>query len=297
MNITPEFKEKVITALLEQRKNYTGSDAQFSKKWALSPAVYSRIKSGERERIVADSWWLNTGRLLNVTLHQRAWNAARTDVFNQIEQEILFCRQYSKSMIFVDDCEIGKTFTAKYMSRTVKNCFYVDCSQCKARQQFVRSLARVLGVDDSGRLVDVKENVKYYLSLIENPVVICDEFGDLDYGAFLELKEFWNGTEGACGWYLIGADGARAKMEHGIGRKKVGYRELLSRFSGKFSSIVPTDRNEKIAFYRKLITDVISVNTEDKTVIPTIVRRCQTSDNSGNIGGLRRAESLLILNS
>jgi hypothetical protein len=297
MNITTEFKEKVVAALTEQRSNFEGSDAQFAKKWGLNNAVYSRMKNGERERLVADSWWLNTGRVLNVTIKERVWNAARTDVFNQIEEEILFCKQYSKSMIFVDDCEIGKTFAAKYLSRTIKNCFYIDCSQCKARQQFVRTLASVLGIDNTGRLVDVKDNVKYYLRLIENPLIICDEFGDLDYGAFLELKEFWNGTEGVCGWYLIGADGARAKMERGIGVKKVGYRELFSRFSGKFSNIVPTDKHERQGFYKKLINDVLSVNVEDQTIIPNLIRKCLVSDNSGHIGGLRRAESLLILNS
>lgn len=297
MNITPEFKDQVMTALLGQRENYSGSDAQFSKKWGLNASVFNRLKNGERERLISDAQWLNMGRMLEVSLTERKWNIARTDVFNQIEAEILFCKENSKSMIFVDDCEIGKTFTAKYLSRSLKNCFYIDGSQAKNKQLFVRTLAKTLGVDDSGRYVDIKANIKYYLRMIAHPIVIVDEPGDLEYSAFLELKEFWNGTEGACAWYLIGADGLREKINNGITRKKVGYREIFSRFSGKFSSIVPTDRNEKIAFYRKLITDVISVNTEDKTVIPTIVRRCQTSDNSGNIGGLRRAESLLILNS
>jgi hypothetical protein len=60
---------------------------------------------------------------------------------------------------------------------------------------------------------------------------------------------------------------------------------------------VPFDRTEKINFYRKLITDVLSVNMQDKSQLTAIVNRCITLDETGHIGGLRRAESLLILNS
>lgn len=35
---------------------------------------------------------------------------------------------------------------------------------------------------------------------------------------------------------------------------------------------------------------------KDATRLNEIVRRCLTMDNGGDIGGLRRAESLLILN-
>jgi hypothetical protein len=96
---------------------------------------------------------------------------------------------------------------------------------------------------------------------------------------------------------MMGADGVRKKIEDGISHRKVGYREIFSRFSGKYLSIVPTDPQERQKFYRKLISDVLSVNMKDTDKLPQIISKCMVEDRSGNMGGLRRAESLLILNS
>jgi hypothetical protein len=298
LQITIEFKEKVMSALLVQRANYDGSDTAFAKLHGLSPAVYNRLKGGERDKLLADAKWLHLGRELGVQMNERKWNMARTEVFNIIEEEVLFCKEYSKSRLFADDCGIGKTYGAKYLSRTVKNCFYMDSSQHKTTNDFIRGLAKAVGVGTNGRLADLKAGIKYYLSsgVLPQPVVIIDEAGDLNYGAFMELKEFWNATDGCCGWYLMGADGLREKMERGIRNKKVGFAEMFSRHSERYGTAVPFERNEKIAFYRKLITDVLSVNMSDKAELKRIVNRCITADETGHIGGLRRAESLLILN-
>lgn len=297
MQLTTEFKEKVINELLNVRENYSGSDAAFAKQWGINGAVLSRLKHGERDGLLKDSQWLSIGRELNISPSERKWNTARTDVFNTIEEDILFCKEHAKSKICVDDCGIGKTWTAKYLSRSLKNCFYVDASQSKTKQLFIRSIAKAIGIDNTGKYADVKANMKYYIKMLPNPIIIIDEAGDLDYTAFLELKELWNATENACGWYMIGADGLRNKIERGINGKKVGFREIFSRYSERYTYVVPTSQQEKIQFYKKLITEVLSVNMTDKTELSTIVKRCLTIDGTGSIGGLRRAESLLILNS
>lgn len=268
----------------------------FAKQHGLSASVFSRLKKGELTGLVRDGQWLTMGRELDVQSARRKWNTAKTDVFKIIEEDILFCQQYSKSRILVDDCGIGKTYTAKYLSRTLKNCFYVDGSQGKTRRLFVKLLAKAIGVDTNDKYDNIKANVKYYLRIIENPIVIVDEAGDLDYGAFMDLKEFWNATENACAWYLMGADGLKRKIERGISNQKVGYREMFSRMSERFTQPVPIGREARQAFYKKLITDVLKANMDDTTGINDIVRRCLVMDNGGEIGGLRRAESLLILN-
>jgi hypothetical protein len=297
IQIPKELKQEAAEALLKLRENYDGSDAAFAKQWDINGSVYSRLKNGQLDGLLSEASWINICRELNIGVNAKKWNTARTDVFVMIEEDINFCKEHSKARIFVDECEIGKTHAAKYLSRTLKNCFYVDGSQCKTKQKFIRKLAQALGVDGTGTYDQVKENIKYCLKLFPKPIIIIDEAGDLEYTAFLELKELWNATEGFCGWYLIGADGLRQKIERGIFNKKVGYRELLSRFSNNFSSAVPNGRDNKVQFYKKLISDVLSVNAEDKSKVGEIVKSCLKVDEHYNIGGLRRAESLLILNS
>lgn len=296
MTLSMEFKKEVLAELMSARQNFDGSDAAFARQYGINVSIFSRIKAGETDKVLAEAQWLQVGRMLGVTLNKRKWNIARTDVFNIIEEDVMFCKNHSKSRMFVDTCGIGKTFTARYLSKTVKNCFYVDASQARTKMEFIKLLARTIGVPDSGYYVSILENIKYYLHVIPQPVIIIDEAGDLDYGAFLETKGLWNATENVCGWYLMGADGFKAKIERGIRRQRVGFREIFSRFSENYSFAVPFDKQEQTAFYKKLITDVLSVNTDDRQSIPIIVSKCLVRVD-GNISGLRRAESLLILNS
>lgn len=297
ITLTKEFKDKIVEAMIERRKLYDGSNGAFAKTLGMSASIFSRLyNSGERDGILKAAQWIMLARDLGISVDDRKWNVARTDVYAMIEEDILFCKAHSKAKIFVDDCGIGKTFTAKCLSRTIKNCFYVDASQAKTKQAFIRLLAKTVGADSKGRYMEVKEMLKFYIKGLNRPIVIIDEAGDLEYEAFLELKELWNATENYCGWYMMGADGLRAKIERGITNKRVGFAEIFSRYSEKFSTIVPRDKQEKNLFYKKLISDVLSANDCDPNQINTIARRCLSNDSGGYIGGLRRAESLLILN-
>lgn len=296
MKLTGEFKMRVVEAVLEARKNFGGSDAAFSKQLQIHNSIYSRLKNGQVDEILSDAQWLTIGRMLEVSINSRKWVFVKTDVVRMIEEEVLFCKDHSKARILVDEPEIGKTQAAKYLSRTLRNCFYLDCSQAKTKKLFVSKLAQAIGVDNTGKIADILENIKYSLKILETPVVILDEAGDVEYSVILIIKELWNSTENICGWYMMGADGLKQKFESGISSKKVGFRELFSRYSYKFSAIVPTEKTEKKNFYRRLITEVLAANAHDKGMIPQIVNKCLVQMD-GNIGGLRRAESLLILNS
>jgi len=295
MEITQQYKDKVLAALKLKSEISDVTNAMLARRLNLNTTTLSRLLSGQSDKILEASKWIALGRELEVSMNQRQWRTAKTEVFVIIEEQVKFCQQHSKSMVFVDQCEIGKTYTAKYLSKALPHCFYLDVSQCKTRQLFVRAFARVLGVDFKGTYNDVKENIKYYLSIIDKPIIILDEFGDANNSVFLEVKEFWNATEGICGWYMMGAEGLRYKIERSINKKVVGFAEILSRFSSRISSVVPVERAEKTAFYKKLITDVISANTADQASIKAIVQKCLIQNDS-QFGGLRRAESLLILN-
>ena len=216
MEITQEFRQKVLTALMTARQNFTGNDGIFAHQHRIHASIFSRMKNGETEGVLDNKKWVMLGRHLGVSTKEREWNIARTAVFTRIEKEVKFCQDNAKARVFVDDCGIGKTFTAKYLSRTRQNCFYVDASQAKTKHLFIRLLARTLGVEFKGRCFDVRDAVLYCISAMSNPVIIIDEAGDLDYPAFLELKAFWNATEGFCGWFMMGADGLRTKIESGI---------------------------------------------------------------------------------
>jgi hypothetical protein len=306
MNITIELREQIAQAILAGRENFEGNDGAYSRRLGINNAVFNRIKNGEREGLLAAAKWLNIARELDVKIGVRKWNAVRTEVYEEIEEEILFCKNNSKSRMLIDDCGLGKSYVARHLSRTLQNCFYIDGSQCKSEHELIRAIGRAIGVGDAGKLSEIRANTKYYLKSLTKPVVIIDEAGDLTYSAFMLLKEYWNATEFACGWVMLSADGLRKKMETRIKCQVVGYAEMFSRFSEKYRRITPVISGERTEFYRKLLTDVLRSNmacpdelydtgARKMKRIDYLVGRCLATDETGRIGGLRRAESLVIL--
>ena len=132
------------------------------------------------------------------------------------------------------------------------------------------------------------------MSLIDHPVIIMDESGALEKSALGLVQEYWNATENICGWYMMGANALRNKIQTGVEKDRDYFAELFSRFSDKFDSIVPTERTEKREFYKKLLTDVIAANVTDQNKVNELVNRSLV-EKDGMITGLRRAESLIIL--
>ncbi|MBS0647357.1 MAG: ATP-binding protein [Verrucomicrobia bacterium] len=296
MQISAAFKAKILTAIAENRNNFQGSDAAYAKTFTISPAIYSRMQKGEIEQVLSESKWLHIARMLDVKLNEEKWNTAKTDVFAKVQRDLKSCKENSSALILVDECGIGKTYCARHIVRSMKNSFYVDCSQTKTKQQFIRHLAKTIGCDNKGKYQDVKADLKYAILFMEQPLIVLDEAGDLDYPAFLELKELWNATEGACGWYMMGADGLRAKIERGINHRKVGYREIFDRFNNKYMKAVPMGAENKEAFYAKLIGDVLLANlpAAEQRKLNVYVKKVLATD-GGEHGTLRRAKTVVNL--
>lgn len=294
-----ETKLKIVEKLKEARANFTGTDIEFSIKYfgAKTGAVWSQLKNGKIDGLLSESTWINLAQtfgLIDNKPHQI--KIAETDVFKSINERAEFCQKHSKAMIIIDDPGTGKSMAAKYLSRTNTNTFLIDASQAKTKSAFVRLIAKSIGADFYGKLIDVKENIKFTLKRLPKPLMIIDDAGDLELNAFLEIKEFWNATEGLCGWLMIGDDSLKNLIERCIRSKKPGFKALLSRFSGTYYTITPNGREDKQMFYINLIRQVLEVNLTDKTNIDALIKKCLVTGADGEIGGLRRVESILILN-
>lgn len=50
IELTEDFKAKVLAALTEARDRYDGSDANFAKKYGINKTVYSSLKKVKRRK-------------------------------------------------------------------------------------------------------------------------------------------------------------------------------------------------------------------------------------------------------
>ena len=278
--ITTEQKKKILAAIAQNRANYP-SDAKHATSLGISTSVYSMVKQGAFDKALSDANWVRIARRLGVNLrHEIEWKPANTFTFLFIQKQLELAQLSSLSMILCDEPNIGKTYSAKYYIGCQENAVYIDCSQVKTKRRLIRKIATEFGTDNKGTYSDVYEDLVYYLRTLNNPLIILDEAGDLQYEAFLELKALWNATEHCCGWYMMGADGLKEKINRSIDCKKVGYTEMLSRYGGRFSKVTPDDGKEREKFLMKQASIVAKVNAPADADIPTIVRKTQ--------GGLRR---------
>lgn len=278
--ITTEIKNKIMAAISAARRNYP-SDAKHASSLGITTSVYSAVKNGQTDRVLSDSNWISIARKLGVSLRgEIEWKAANTPAFQYITAQLELCQQSSLSGILCDLPNIGKTFTARCYVQNHRNAVYIDCSQVKTKLKLIRKIAAEFGVDAKGRYADVYDDLVYYLRGIDNPLVILDEAGDLQYEAFLELKALWNATERCCGWYMMGADGLKEKINRSIECKKVGYTEMLSRYGDRYSKVTPDDSKERTKFLIEQARIVAKLNAPEGIDAGEIARKTG--------GGLRR---------
>lgn len=280
MELTTQFKECALTAILADRANYP-SDSKHATALGISPSVDSTIKKGRLDKQLSDSAWLSLARRLNVPLRgEIEWKVAQTDTYTYITSHLEACQERGLSALLCDIPNIGKTFSARHYARTHKHAIYIDCSQVKTKVRLVRSIAISFGLEAKGRYEDVYADLVYYLKGLNNPLIILDEAGDLQYEAFLELKALWNALENACGWYMMGADGLRAKIERSIDCRKVGYTELFSRFGDAYRQVTPLDGEERKNFLLRQVVEVAKLNVPQGVDAISLARKS---------GSLRRA--------
>lgn len=278
--ITEAQKKKILEAIAANRANYP-SDAKHAASLGITTSVYSVVKNGQTDRVLSDANWIGIARRLGVNLRGgMEWKAAKTPTFEYVTAQLELSQKSCLSAILCDEPNIGKTFTARYYVQTHRNAVYIDCSQVKTKLKLVRRIACEFGVDGKGRYADVYDDLVYYLRSIENPLIILDEAGDLQYEAFLELKALWNATERCCAWYMMGADGLKEKINRSIECKKVGYTEMLSRYGDRYSKVTPDDGKEREAFLMAQARIVAKANAPEGADIAQIVRKTR--------GGLRR---------
>lgn len=260
--ISEQVKQKVIEAL-KRREEIEGNRIKLCSKLDLHPSALSRLLSGDTEKVISVGKWLTLARTFNVPLENEIeFKTAQTATFKHIWQQLAFAQEYSVSGMLCDRADIGKTHTARIYAAENKNVVYVDCGLVKTTQRFIRQIAKGFGLDHSGLFYQVREDLVYYIKTLHSPkpLIILDEFGDLPTSVYLEFKSLWNATDHYCGYYAMGADGLKNKIDKMIAKKIVGFAEIFSRMGNKFQRITPLAAEEFKKFQNKQIAQIGKAN-------------------------------------
>ena len=286
--ITNELKLKIAEAMRERRSLFDGSDAKFAVSLGINAAQYSRIKNGDLEKVVSETQWITIAHKFGVSLDGTSiWKTVNTPVFQFITSQLEMCREKSMSAVLCDLADIGKTHTARYYAENKRNVVYIDCSQVKTKTQLVRCIARSFGINATGWYPYIYEELVTYLKTSAMPLVILDEAGDLEHDAFREIKALWNATELHCGWYMMGADGLRAKIQRGINCMTVGYTEIFSRFGKRYGRVIPAGKDDRDRVLLSTAAMVVKANAPAGTDVNRLVRATLGEDGTPSLRRIR----------
>ncbi len=263
-DLPQKVKEQIAEAVANDLQYYN-SARQHARALKINESVYSRVfVSKDFGQKLALEKWITLARKykINIGDNDAGWKIVKTPIFCYITAQLEVCQRGHQSYMLCDFSDIGKTEAAKHYAETHKNAIYVDCSQYKTKQRFIKHISREFGLDAHGRYGDIYDNLCFWInSQIESPIIILDEWGDVSYETFMEVKALWNATDRRCSWYAIGAEGLEEKMRRGITNKKVGYTEIFSRFAKKYGKIDFEDEKlSKQDFIEMTATQIIKAN-------------------------------------
>lgn len=241
--INADKKQKIVAAVATDRQRYT-SDGKHARHLKIKETAYSRVfNAGELDRVISDDVWMEIAELLKVDFKGDGnWVTAPTPTYNHIYAQLTQCQKESISLIFCDEAGIGKTYTATEYVKENAESILVDCSQCKSKRDLIKEIARQFRISRTGGYYDLYQKLTWFLNnLMDKPLIILDEAGDLSRDAFAEIKSLWNATESRVGWYMMGADGLKRRIERGKDNQKVGFVEIFDRYGKKYQSITQSD--------------------------------------------------------
>ena len=276
--VSTDFKKQVVSQLMELEQTSQLPSSLFATTIGIDPGRWSRLKKGDLKGVLSDSRFITIAREQEIKMGaQKDWKTVNTSTFAYITSLLATCHSESISVLLVDMADIGKTHAAKHYARANRDAVYLDCSQVKSKQLFVREIARRFGVSNTGRYADVYRDLVFYINTLPNALIIIDEAGDLKYDAFLELKALWNATEGNVGWFMMGADGLKAKLNRGIDSKKVGFAELFRRYGSSFRQVSPAGREAVDEFRNDQVALVAKANLPQGTDIQKLLKSSRGS--------------------
>lgn len=179
------------------------------------------------------------------------WNLCETMLYRELSALLADAQQYQNVAWAVSPAGSGKSTTAADYAAKHDNAFLISCSEDMKRGDFIRDMARAIGVNVADMsLRNALERVTNYLLTLDNPLLIFDEGDKLPDVVFYYFITIYNRIESHCGIIFISTNYIKRRMECGLSYNKKGYDEIHSRICRKFIELTPANQYEVAAVAR-----------------------------------------------
>ncbi len=259
MKLSDEQKNEIRDLLQEYVSRFPSQNRAANTLIDVSAGTISVILNGKYEAISDEMFQKIRSQISPKKSND--WVLCETMLYKELTTLLSDAQRYQNVAWAVSPAGSGKSTTAiDYASRN-ENAFVISCSEDMKRGDFIREMARVIGVNVSDMSLRVAlEKVTKYLLTLDNPLLIFDEGDKLPDVVFYYFITIYNRLEGHCGIIFISTNYIKRRMECGLSYNKKGYDEIHSRICRKFIELTPTNSYEVAAVARA------NGITNDKTI-------------------------------
>lgn len=249
MKLTNEQKNEIRDLLQEYVGRFPSQNRAANSLVGVSAGTMSTILNGRYETI-SDEMFLKI-RAQIAPKKADDWSLCETTLYKELNTLLADAQQYQNVAWAVSPAGSGKSTTANDYAARHENAFVISCSEDMKRGDFIRELARVIGVNVSDMsLRFALERVTKYLLTLENPLLIFDEGDKIPDVVFYYFITIYNRLEGHCGIIFMSTNFIKRRMEVGLSYNKKGYDEIHSRICRKFIDLTPANSFEVAAVAR-----------------------------------------------
>lgn len=263
-------KDAIREALRAYVSKYPSQNKAAGSLKNTSVGTISNILNGKYENI-SDEMFRNISAQVGGG-NGSGWRIVETRAFQEIHYALDDAQHWRNVTWIVGEAGCGKTTTARAYTEDHREVFYVLCSEDMKKGDFVREIARTVGIRTDGH------NIREIWGLIlddiiqmEAPLLIFDEADKLTEAVFLYFISLYNKLEDKSGIIFMSTDYIKKRIECGLRYRKPGYKEFFSRMGRKYFELEETSAHD---VYGICVANGLS----DKRSIEAVIRDAESCD-------------------
>ena len=242
-------KRIIVENLKSYIQKYPSQNKAAGSLEGISAGTLSSMLNGNWSRI-SDSMWTKVAEQVKPMGSSSAtgWTIVETGAFQEISYAMQDAQEYMNVTWVAGEAGCGKTTTGRLYAESHKEAFYILCSEDMLKGEFVRTIARRLGIRSEGYTVrELWQAIIDSIIQMERPLIIFDEADKLPESVFQYFISMYNNLEDRCGVVFLSTDYIKRRISNGLRYGRKGYKEIFSRIGRKYFDLEPTSAQDVYA--------------------------------------------------
>lgn len=242
-NLKRQEKDAIRESLQAYVAKYPSQTKAASSLKGISVGTVSNILNGLYEKISDDMFRNVASQVKNI--NAPGWQIVETGAYQEITGVLADAQRWRNVTWVVGEAGCGKSTTSRVYLQEHKEVFYILCSEDMKKGDFVREIARTVGIRTEGcNIREVWSLILDDIIQMDAPLLVFDEADKLTEPVFHYFISLYNKLEEKCGVVFLSTDYITKRISNGLKYQKPGYKEFYSRIGRKFYELEPTDAND-----------------------------------------------------